>query len=472
MRSWPSALGSLTLALVLGAPAWARPAKAKAVKTPSRPNLLVILADDLGAHDLGVDGSPFHRTPRLDALAKASVRFTQAYAASPVSSPTRASLMTGRHPARLGITDWIGAAGATFEGSRTPANGTALPVDAPTLGEVFKGEGYATGYVGKWHLGIAEAHPRERGFQWTFAVNGAGQPASYFPPYQSDRPSLQDVPDLEGAEGHLTDRLTDGALQFMAREKDHPWLLVLSHYAVHTPLQPPKEGLAAWQGRARAAEGVAEGAGQTRTSQGDAAYGALLEHLDTATGRLLDGLKALGLDRNTVVVFVSDNGGLSTLEGRPGPTSNAPLRAGKGWLFEGGIRVPFFVKAPGLRPRTVTTPARSEDLMPTLLDLAGLSLRPEVHLDGWSLGPLARGGSLPERGMLWHYPHVHGSGSRPASALREGDLKLVLPWSGPALLFDLATDPGETRNLAPERPGDVKRMTEALRGRLREMGRP
>lgn len=461
--------GTLGLALVLGPTAWARPAKAKA---PRRPNILVILVDDLGARDLGVDGSVFHRTPRLDALAKASVHFTQAYAASPVSSPSRASLLTGLHPARVGITDWIGAPVATHEGRKTPANATALPVHAPTLGEVFRNEGYATGYVGKWHLGIGEAHPRERGFPWTFAVNGAGQPASYHPPYQAPRPSLQDVPDLEGADGHLTDRLTEAALGFMARQQGTPWFLVLSHYAVHTPLQPPQEGLQAWKDRALPAASVAEGPGRTRTAQGDAAYGALLEHLDTSTGQLLDGLRRLGLDRSTIVVFVSDNGGLATLEGRPGPTSNAPLRAGKGWLYEGGIRVPFLVKAPGIRPRKVATPVRGEDLLPTLLDLAGLPLRPEVHLDGWSLGPLVRGGRLPERGLLWHYPHVHGSGSRPASALREGDLKLVRPWAGPAELYDLAEDPHEHRNLAPARPEEVRRLEAALLARLREMGRP
>lgn len=458
-------LASLLLALAAGL-------DARPVPKVPRPNILLIVADDLGAQDLGFAGSLFHRTPHLDRLAKAGVTFTQATAPSPVCSPSRASLLTGQHPARLGVTDEIGARVARRT-LVTPEKGDCLPEGAPTLGDVFTQAGYRTGYIGKWHLGIAEAHPKVRGFTWTFAVNGSGHPASHFFPYQAARPSLWDVPDLEeGSPGdYLADQLTKAAEGFLDAKAREPFLLVVSHYAVHTPLEAPEAAVAEQRARAAAlppqdSPTVAEVHGsRTRRRQDHPVYAAMVENLDANVGRLLAHLKRRGLDRNTVVVFVSDNGGLSTLEGQgAAPTSNAPLRAGKGWLYDGGLRVPLLVSGPGVKGGQVRSePASATDLLPTLLDLAGVRARPEAAKDGCSLVPLLKGGRLPARDLFWHYPHDHGSGSRPASAVRSGDLKLI-HWleDDRVELFDLAADPGETRDLAPARPEEAARLKARL----------
>lgn len=461
---------SRCIALPLAAAALLQGAPRRTV--PKRPNILVILTDDLGARDLGCDGSSFHRTPNLDRLAKEGVRFTQATAASPVSSPSRASLLTGRHPARLGITDWIGATPET-KLVTTPENVSLLPEDAPTLGEVFTEAGYRTGYLGKWHLGIGDAHPKHRGFGWTLAVNGAGEPASHFAPFQKPMPGLWDVPDLEESPdgSYLADRLTEGAKAFLDTPDAKPFFLVLSHYAVHTPLQAPAEAVAEQKARAAALPPLEDPlvedpkGGFTRRRQDHPTYAAMVENLDANVGRVLDHLKARGLEKNTLVVFLSDNGGMSTLARRANPaTSNTPLRAGKGWLFEGGLRIPLILRGPGAA-KGKTSPARvgTSDLMPTLLELAGLPQRPGVHRDGQSFAPVLKGKALPPRSHFWHYPHYHGSGSRPGSAVQSGSLKLIQSLEdGSCQLYDLAKDPGERNDLASARPKDVERLRALL----------
>lgn len=439
----------------------------------SRPNVLLIVIDDLGWADLGSYGSSFYDTPALDRLAAGGVRFTQFYAASAVCSPTRASLMTGKHPARLHITDWIGG---NDKGPLLPPPNTAqLPLDEVTVAEAFRDAGYATGYIGKWHLGAGAFMPDAQGFGVTRAVNQAGQPASFFYPYRGETPSPTDVPDLaDGApEEYLTDRLTTEALAFLDAHRQRPFFLVLSHYAVHTPIQSPAILREKYAQRARQLPAAGDDVRPegprafTKLRQDHAGYAGMVDSLDTGVGRLLEGLAARALADNTIVVFVSDNGGLSTLMRRANiPTSNEPLRAGKGWLYEGGIRVPFVVRWPrGLAGgRTVETPAMTTDIYPTLLTLAGLPARPGQHLDGVDLSPLLRGtGGVARDELFWHFPHYHGSGHTPASAVRAGRYKLIEWFEDSRVeLFDLEADPAERRDLAA---GQAARAS-ALRARL------
>ncbi len=439
------------------------------------PNVVVILIDDLGWIDTGVYGSAFYETPHIDRLAAEGVRFTQFYTASSVCSPTRASLMTGKHPARLHLTNWIGG---EQKGPLLQAEYIRqLPLEEITFGEAFREAGYATGYIGKWHLGKEGFMPDDQGFGFTKTVNFAGQPGSYFPPYENPNFALTNVPDLDGDpdDAYLTDRLTDVAVAFLEMHRDSTFLLVLSHYAVHTPLQSKDTLTHKYEAKAAGLPPTDEPAflpegtlGTTRQRQDHAVYAGMIESTDESVGRVLDALDALNLADNTIVVFVSDNGGLSTLsrDRAWAPTSNRPLRAGKGLLYEGGIRVPFIVKAPGVaQPGSLAhTPATSTDLYPTLLALAGLPLRPDQHRDGISLTPLLTGGEAPARDTLyWHFPHYHGSGNRPTGAIRAGAFKLIEWFEDDRVeLFNLDDDLGETTDLAATMPGKAEELREAL----------
>ena len=475
-RPWLRA--ALTLVLVLAAAASVRVGQAPRPRT----NVLVILIDDLGWIDTGVYGSRFYQTPAIDRLAREGVRFTEFYTASPVCSPTRASLLTGKHPARVGITDWIG--GSQVGLLRPPPNVDALPLAEVTVGEAFRNAGYVTGYTGKWHLGSDGHMPADQGFMETKAVNHAGQPSSYFPPYRRDKPSPQDVPDLtaDPPDAYLTDRLTDVTLDFLHRHRHDAFFYVLSHYSVHTPLQAPEALVAKYRETSNGGPDVSdagfetEGPSFTKQRQDHPTYAAMIDATDRSVGRVLDTLDALGLTERTLVVFLSDNGGLSTLPRRgPGtPTSNAPLRSGKGWLYEGGIRAPLIVRGPGVagRGRAIAGAAMSTDLYPTLLELAGLPPLGAQHLDGVSLGPAIRDGRpLPSRTLYWHFPHYHGSGNTPTGAIRDGSLKLH-EWfeDGRVELYRLDDDPGERRNLAAADPATVTVLRSRLADWRREVG--
>ena len=377
-----------------------------------------------------------------------------------------------------------------------------LPLDEVTPGEAFKEAGYVTAYMGKWHLGDGDYLPDAQGFDITVAVNGAGQPATYFYPYHRENASAQDVPDLDdGTEGeYLTDRLTDEAVDFLHTYAGRPFFLVLSHYAVHTPLQSKEDLTTKYEQRAATLPAPGEpfapesGRAASKQRQDHAAYAGMIESTDDSVGRILDTLDELGLADDTAVVLVSDNGGLSTLPtGRTSmPTSNVPLRAGKGWLYEGGIRAPLIIRWPGVTgapggegaatsrgqasegreenaaPVIVDVPVTSMDLYPTLLDMAGLERRPDQHVDGLSLAPLLRGAtSLEREALFWHFPHYHGSGNRPSGAVRVGDLKLV-EWfeDGRVELYDLATDPEEAHDLSSADPTEAARLREII-GRWR-----
>jgi arylsulfatase A-like enzyme len=437
-------------------------APATAAEPPPRPNVIVILADDLGWADLGCYGSTYHRTPHLDRLARDGLRFTDAYAACPVCSPTRAALLTGRYPARLHLTDWLpGRPDRPDQRLLRPAIAQHLPPEVPTVAELLHAAGYATGHVGKWHLGGAGFGPRDRGFDVNVAGDQRGSPPGYFAPFRD--PQGRFLPGLEDAEpgAYLTDALTGAAQKFVERNKDRPFFLYLAHYAVHIPLQ------------ARAAVTARYPAGGQPGTQNNPVYAAMVESVDESVGRLRAKLAELGLAERTVLLFTSDNGGLSVREGPNTPaTSNAPLREGKGYLYEGGIREPLLVYWPGVtRAGSVSsTPVCSIDFLPTILDVCRVSA--DVKTDGIDLVPLLQGGAAPAREALyWHYPHYSNQGGRPGGAVRAGDWKLLEFYEqGRQELYDLKADVGEVRNRIADKPEVAKELLGKLRAWRESVG--
>ena len=424
---------------------------------PTR-GVVLIVADDLGARDLGCDGSKYHKTPNIDALAQSGARFTQASSACPVCSPSRAGIMTGRHPVRFGLTDWLpGRPDQPGQALSRPTLPNGLPLEATTIGEVFSKAGFSTGYIGKWHLGGAGKGPGEQGFAFHKAADGAGSPRSYFAPYRDAKgafiPGLEQAPEGE----YLTDRLSQEAASFIRANSGKPFLLVLAHYAPHTPLRAPEATVKKYT------------AGRPG-SQGNPIYAAMLEHVDNGVGLIMKTLRETGRDTDTVVAFTSDNGGLCTREGPNTPaTSNAPLREGKGYLYEGGIRVPLLVSAPGMTPRVVDTPANGIDLLPTLTELAGIKV-PD-SLDGISMVGALKGQPSPARTLGWHYPHYANQGGKPGGAWRDSRWKLVEFYENQRReLFDLQADPSESRNLALDQPDRVASMAKALEAWRKETG--
>ncbi|MFQ3594380.1 MAG: sulfatase, partial [Gemmataceae bacterium] len=425
----------------------------------AKPNLILILADDLGAVDLGSYGSTFHRTPHLDRMAKEGLRFTRFYASCPVCSPTRAALLTGKNPTRLGITDWLpGRPDHPQQPLARPKLTTQLPLQEVTLAERFRAAGYATAHLGKWHLGGEGFGPEKQGFDLNLAGDHTGTPRSYFAPFRNKQGGMIGL--VKAPEGqYLTDRLTDEALAWMATPRDKPFFLYLSHYAVHTPMCAKKELLAKYP------SGTAIG------KQANGIYAAMLESLDESVGRILDYLRQTKQDVNTWVVFTSDNGGLATLEGPNTPaTFNGPFREGKGYLYEGGIRVPCLVWRPGtVRPAVTDQLAITADLMPTLLAACGIPLKEK--LDGVDLSAVLRGKSVKRGPLYWHYPHYANQGGRPAACIHDGEYKLIEFYGDNRReLFHVAKDIGEVRNLAGEQPERVARMAAQLEAWRKELG--
>ena len=435
-------------------------------KPPAKPNMVFILADDLGWRDLGCYGSSFYETPHLDQLAAKGMRFTDAYAACSVCSPTRASILTGKYPARLHLTDWLpGRADRPDQKLKRPAILDHLPLEEVTLAQALREGGYRTGFIGKWHLGGPDYFPEKQGFDLNVAGCTRGSPPSYFSPYRI--PTLPDGPKGE----YLTDRLTDEALKFIEGAKAKPFLLYLSHYAVHIPQQAKAEVVAKYQAKAARLPATAgpeflpEGKHRARQIQNQPVYAAMVESVDDSVGRVMQKLAELGLEGNTIVVFTSDNGGLSTAEGAP--TSNLPLRAGKGWHYEGGVREPLIIRWPGVTQPGSTCRAlmMSTDYYPTFLEMAGLPLRPRQHMDGVSLVPLLKGGAPAERPLFWHYPHYSNQGGAPGGAVRVGNFKLIEWFEDMRVeLFDLSGDLGEQHDLAAAMP----EKTAALRQQLHD----
>jgi arylsulfatase A-like enzyme len=418
------------------------------------PNIVFILVDDLGWTDLACYGSSFYDTPNIDRLAASGLKFTNAYAACPVCSPTRASIMTGKYPARLDTTDYFGAPQPDKWKRDTvmlPAPYVdRLPLEEVTLAEMLKTKNYATFFAGKWHLGPEGFWPEDQGFDVNRGGIERGGPyggKKYFSPYGN--PRLSDGPDGE----HLPDRLATETVTFMTEHKDEPFLAYLAFYSVHTPLIA--RGDLRTKYRARADELTEQeiwgedGKSKVRLVQEHATYAGMVEAMDQAVGKVLDGLDTLGLAENTVVMFTSDNGGLSTSEGHP--TSNLPLRAGKGWMYEGGIREPLIVRWPGVTQAGAIThqPMTSVDYFPTIATIAGI--KAPAH-DGVDLTDFLRtGNALEERPMFWHYPHYGNQGGSPGSAVRLGDWKLIEFFEDDRVeLYNLNDDVGESNEIGAE----------------------
>lgn len=447
-------------------------------------NVLFIFADDLGYKDLGCYGSSFYETPHLDALAKESVQFMNAYAACPVCSPTRSSLMTGRYPARTKNTDFFGAFNPKpgkalpkkWKKPLVPASYVDhLPHELTTLPESLKEHGYATFFAGKWHLGGEDSLPTDHGFDVNKGGWKRGGPyggKKYFSPYGN--PYLEDGPDGE----HLPDRLAMETVKFM-KESDKPFFALLSFYSVHTPLIGREDLVKKYEAKAEklaADEGEIfeeEFPRKVRAVQQHAVYGAMVEAMDEAVGKVIQGLKDSGKYDDTVVIFFSDNGGLSTSEGSP--TSNYPLRAGKGWMYEGGIREPLLLRVPEV------TEAGSEsdllvistDFFPTILEACGQKLRGDDHVDGVSiLGQMENEakaeGEFKERVLFWHYPHWGNQGGIPCSAVRVGDWKLIKFYYKKGVeLYNLKDDPSEKINLVEKEKGKAEELLEVLDEKLK-----
>ena len=430
------------------------------------PNIILFLIDDLGWRDLGCQGSTFYQTPHIDQLAAEGVRFTDAYAACAVCSPTRAAILTGKYPARLLLTEWLPSGRwdpkAKLQSGRFVRG---LPVEEHTLAEALRDSGYRTAHIGKWHLGSEPfCLPEHHGFDLNIAGNAHGAPGSYFFPYPGDwlipgsgrRATWNVLPD--GKEGeYLTDRLTDEAVKFIREPHQKPFFLYFPHYGVHTPLQAKKELIAKY-------ERVPEA-----QRQGKPEYAAMIESVDDSVGRVLATLKDLKLDGNTVILFTSDNGGFYNA------TSNAPLRANKGAYYEGGIRVPLIIKWPGVaKPGLVVSdPVTSTDLYPTCLAAAGLPALPNQHQDGVNLRPLLAGeGLLAARSLFWHYPHYNEHPSSvPSSVIRKGPWKLIETFDPEGIeLYNLADDLSETQNLASAETAKLDELRRELDAWRKDVG--
>ncbi|HRE81227.1 MAG TPA: sulfatase [Opitutaceae bacterium] len=452
------------------------------VHAESNPNVLILLVDDLGQRDIGAyHRESFYETPRIDRLASEGVLFTDGYAANPVCSPTRYSVMTGKHPTRAQLTNWL--PGQRNERFRDAPIVDDMALSEVTIAEILRSVGYRTALVGKWHLGESESHwPEHQGFDYNLGGWSKGRPDSYFSPYKN--PRLKDGPPGEYLPVRLANETSNLLRQFHSEKK--PFFLVHSFYEVHGPLQAPEELIEKYRRKAERL-GLENKFGEekqylyqnsqqrrVREVQSHATYAAMMESLDRAVGTILDTLKELGLDQNTFVVFVSDNGGLATAEGLP--TSNLPWRAGKGWVFEGGIRVPFIVKSPTTLKRggiVNSAPVVTTDLVPTILALAGVKPPAGVRFDGVNFLPLLaqpRSGDL-ERPLYWHYPHYSNQGGFPGGAVRKGQWKLIENYEdGSVSLYNLQQDPGEKRDLALEQPDRVAEMRGQLHAWYRETG--
>ena len=469
MKKWNNAFVLLCLGVLLlpGVPIQAR-----------QPNVLFILVDDLGYMDIGANNpSTFYETPNVDSLASSGVRFTSGYAANPVCSPTRYSIMTGKYPSRTNATNFF--SGARPGKFRPAVLYDRMDLEEVTVAECFQAAGYTTAFFGKWHLGPTEEYwPEHQGFDFNVGGFSRGAPpGGYFSPYKN--PRLEDGPDGE----HLTARLTSEVLDTIERVKNDPFFIYLSFYTVHTPLQAPSPLVEKYKAKARRL-GLDQGddfgpeeqvlpveqARRVRVVQDHAVYAAMVETMDKSIGKIVAKLEQLGLRDDTIICFTGDNGGLSTSEGSP--TSNMPLRGGKGWLYEGGIREPFIISHPkSIAPRVDHTAVCSVDFYRTLLDLTRIRNGKRVVNDGVSLSDLLRDEKpIKERDLYWHYPHYSNQGGFPGGAIRRGNYKLVERFEdGSFHLFDLENDIGERKDIKGDHPQLATSMRNSLHRWYREV---
>jgi uncharacterized sulfatase len=428
-----------------------------AMASPSvaaKPNVVLIFIDDLGWKDVGCYGNDFVETPNIDQLAADGLRFTNFYASGAVCSPTRCALQSGQNQARIGITAHIPGHWRPFERVQVPRPTMAMPSEVVTIAESLKQAGYKTGYVGKWHLGSGPGHdPASQGYDFDAEINGPHFPGRY----RARRKDLKPKPGQ-----YRTDFEADLAVDFIKRSSGDPFFLMVSPFAVHIPLGAMSDKVAKYR------EKAGEDADQHLPHP---IYAAMIEHVDDMVGRILQQLKSSGLEKETLVLFTSDNGGLyRRYDFNPKAdrtvATQEPLRGEKGTLFEAGIRVPMIIRYPGVAPQGVTCdePTISHDFYATFVELAGGSLPENQVNDGKSLVPLLKDptAKLDREALYWHYPHYHHD--RPASAIRAGDWKLIeyLDGTGERMLFNLAEDLGETKNLVDEKPGRVQDLRQKL----------
>lgn len=406
------------------------------------PNIVFLLLDDMGYADTGAYGNTYHLTPNIDRLAADGMRFTDAYAAAPNCSPTRGSIMTGRWPARTGVTQYLPGNTVPYAKLLQAELPLGLPLDETVIAEPLKAAGYATASIGKWHLGGGDYLPENRGFDLNFAGGHYNAHRSMFAPHP-----FVDYPDQREGE-YLTDRLTEEAEKFIEANRDRPFFLYLPYYAIHTPIQAKPDLIAHYEDR------------EDPTGRNNKEYAAMTEGVDQSVGRLVAKLEELGISDNTVVFLFSDNGGV------PRFAFNTGLRSGKGFLWEGGVREPLIVKWPGVveAGSVEETPVQSIDFYPTLLEIAGADDVPGHTVDGESLMPLLTGeGGWTRDTLYWHYPHYANAGSTPTGMIREGDWKLIEFFEdGHVELYNLADDLAEEHDLAEEQPERAAAMQAKL----------
>lgn len=431
-------------------------------------NVVFYLIDDMGWMDIGANGSDYYQTPHIDRLAGEGMRFTNGYAACNVCTPTRASVMTGKYPARMLMTQWLpsGRWDAKKNRLREGRYLQAMPLEELTIAEALREEGYSTAFMGKWHLGPEPYYfPRHQGFDVNVGGRDYGAPGSYWYPYQGrwkipTTDNLYSKRDtvVEGEEGdYLIDRIAEEGEKYIRSVADKPFFLMMSHYGVHTPLQGKPDKVAKY-------EAIPE-----EKRKGDPRYAAMVESIDDSVGRIVATLEDLDLGDHTMIIFTSDNGGHWKA------TQNAPLRANKGSNYEGGLRVPVIIKWPGkTKPGSVSEElVYSGDFYPTILSATGAPMRPLQHLDGVDLTPaLTNSGSIGRDALFWHYPHYNQHPQNfPASVIRKGDWKLIeILDAGELELYNLESDLGETTNLAKKRPEKTKELYTELEQWRAEVG--
>lgn len=447
----------------------------------TKPNIIFILIDDLGWKDTSCMGSKFYDTPNIDRIANEGMLFTDAYAAAPVCSPTRASVMSGKYPARIGVTQYIGAQDHGYLAQVPYVN--HLPLEEKTIATALKESGYTTWHLGKWHLGTEEYWPKHQGFDVNIGGCHLGHPRNgYFSPWRIDN-----LP--EGKDGdYLTDRLGDEAVSLIENNDDTPFFMNMCFYSVHTPIQAKAEKIIKYKAKAKTMgldklKTFEEGDFfpcdhkkdlhiTRRLVQSDATYAAMIESLDENVGKILDALDKKGVAENTMVIFTSDNGGLATAEGSP--TCNFPLAEGKGWMYEGGTREPLLVRWPGkIKANSqCKAPVTTPDFYPTFLEAAGLPLMFEQHIDGVSMMPLFKGGDKLEReAIFWHYPHYSNQGGTPGCSMRMGDYKLIRFFEEDRYeLYNLQEDISEQHDLSEQIPETLEKMKAILHNWTIEIG--
>jgi len=461
-----------------------------------RPNIIFVLVDDLGWRDVGFMGSSFYETPNIDRIADEGIIFTNAYAACAVCSPTRSSILTGRYPARTGITDWIRGSysGITIPADMqnptgydtvdtrkllTPKNPNWMELEETTIAELVKQKGYVTGHIGKWHLGLKPWYPEQQGFDFNIGGTDFGQPPTYFDPYKRGKFSIENLaPRKEGE--YLTDREGDEAVKFIHENQDNPFFLYLCNYAVHTPLQAKEELINKYSSKSESDTTLKKWIPETDEftarfgsrvpldDQRNPTYAAMIESVDDAVGKILNTLEELDLDENTIVIFFSDNGGHIV------STDNSPLRLGKGHPYEGGIRVPLAIRWPENINSAITTdvPVTSVDFLPTLMSILNIKTPADIEIDGSDLTPiLTQKADIDDRNIYWHFPHYWwGTKVTPYSIIRSGEWKLIKNWEDNSYeLYNLNEDLSEETNCADENKDIVVELNRELENWFKEV---